>query len=171
MDVLPLYLWLWSVSLGVLNPLPLLPDGGHLMYYLWEWIGACLTPDNWSGSAVALQFSCMMSIAPSTMSPGLSANSSPIHAKEIQSFVRAVHGAIAVPVCYSPIQPGPLTLHRSGHPVEGLQRVELRHHFASLLRAGETYNDDDKGSSAICALFGLAFLAMCGLKSMAMCWL
>jgi regulator of sigma E protease len=34
-----LFLALISVSLGVLNllPLPLL-DGGHLMYYLWEWI-------------------------------------------------------------------------------------------------------------------------------------
>jgi regulator of sigma E protease len=34
-----LFLALVSVSLGVLNllPLPLL-DGGHLMYYLWEWI-------------------------------------------------------------------------------------------------------------------------------------
>ncbi len=34
-----LFLGLISVSLGVLNllPLPLL-DGGHLMYYLWEWI-------------------------------------------------------------------------------------------------------------------------------------
>ena len=34
-----LFLALISVSLGILNllPLPLL-DGGHLMYYLWEWI-------------------------------------------------------------------------------------------------------------------------------------
>lgn len=34
-----LFLGLMSVSLGVLNllPLPML-DGGHLMYYLWEWV-------------------------------------------------------------------------------------------------------------------------------------
>ena len=52
-----LFLALISVSLGVLNllPLPVL-DGGHLMYYLWEAspAGACLTP-GWTGcSAVAL---------------------------------------------------------------------------------------------------------------------
>lgn len=43
-----LFLALVSVSLGVLNllPLPVL-DGGHLMYYLWEWITGRGVSDAW----------------------------------------------------------------------------------------------------------------------------
>jgi regulator of sigma E protease len=42
------FLALISVSLGVLNllPLPVL-DGGHLMYYLWEWITGRGVSDVW----------------------------------------------------------------------------------------------------------------------------
>jgi regulator of sigma E protease len=43
-----LFLGLMSVSLGVLNllPLPML-DGGHLMYYLWEWVTGKPVSDAW----------------------------------------------------------------------------------------------------------------------------
>jgi len=43
-----LFLALISVSLGVLNllPLPVL-DGGHLMYYLWEAVTGRPVPDAW----------------------------------------------------------------------------------------------------------------------------
>lgn len=43
-----LFLGLMSVSLGVLNllPLPML-DGGHLMYYLWEWVTGHAVSDVW----------------------------------------------------------------------------------------------------------------------------
>ncbi len=43
-----LFLGLMSVSLGVLNllPLPML-DGGHLMYYLWEWVTGKAVSDAW----------------------------------------------------------------------------------------------------------------------------
>ena len=43
-----IFLALVSVSLGVLNllPLPVL-DGGHLMYYLWEWITGRGVSDAW----------------------------------------------------------------------------------------------------------------------------
>lgn len=62
-----LFLALISVSLGVLNllPLPVL-DGGHLMYYLWEWITGHGVSDAWmdrlqrGGVAILL---AMMSIA------------------------------------------------------------------------------------------------------------
>lgn len=62
-----LFLALISVSLGVLNllPLPVL-DGGHLMYYLWEWITGRGVSDIWmdrlqrGGVAILLG---MMSIA------------------------------------------------------------------------------------------------------------
>jgi regulator of sigma E protease len=62
-----LFLALISVSLGVLNllPLPVL-DGGHLMYYLWEWITGRGVSDAWMdrlqrvGVAILLG---MMSIA------------------------------------------------------------------------------------------------------------
>ena len=62
-----LFLALISVSLGVLNllPLPVL-DGGHLMYYLWEAITGRTVSDAWmeilqrGGVAVLL---CMMSVA------------------------------------------------------------------------------------------------------------
>ncbi len=62
-----LFLALISVSLGVLNllPLPVL-DGGHLMYYLWEGITGKAVPDAWmerlqrGGVAVLMM---MMSIA------------------------------------------------------------------------------------------------------------
>jgi regulator of sigma E protease len=42
------FLALISVSLGVLNllPLPVL-DGGHLMYYLWEWVTGKSLSDVW----------------------------------------------------------------------------------------------------------------------------
>jgi regulator of sigma E protease len=62
-----LFLALISVSLGVLNllPLPVL-DGGHLMYYLWEAVTGRTPSQAWmeglqrGGVAVLL---CMMSIA------------------------------------------------------------------------------------------------------------
>ena len=62
-----LFLALISVSLGVLNllPLPVL-DGGHLMYYLWEGVTGKTVPDAWmerlqrAGASVLL---LMMSIA------------------------------------------------------------------------------------------------------------
>jgi regulator of sigma E protease len=62
-----LFLALISVSLGVLNllPLPVL-DGGHLMYYLWEAVTGRSISDAWmerlqrGGVAVLL---VMMSIA------------------------------------------------------------------------------------------------------------
>ena len=61
------YLALISVSLGVLNllPLPVL-DGGHLMYYLWEGVTGNSVSDTWmeylqrGGVAV---LALMMSIA------------------------------------------------------------------------------------------------------------
>jgi regulator of sigma E protease len=61
------FLALVSVSLGVLNllPLPML-DGGHLMYYLFEWVTGRPVPDRWlerlqrGGIAVLL---VMMSVA------------------------------------------------------------------------------------------------------------
>jgi regulator of sigma E protease len=62
-----LFLALISVSLGVLNllPLPVL-DGGHLMYYLWEALTGRSVSQAWmeglqrGGVAVLL---CMMSVA------------------------------------------------------------------------------------------------------------
>jgi regulator of sigma E protease len=62
-----IFLAIISVSLGVLNllPLPIL-DGGHLMYYLWEGITGKAVPDAWmerlqrGGVAVLMM---MMSIA------------------------------------------------------------------------------------------------------------
>ncbi|MES2402659.1 MAG: RIP metalloprotease RseP [Pseudomonadota bacterium] len=62
-----LFLALISVSLGVLNllPLPVL-DGGHLMYYLWEAVTGRGVSDAWMGrlqrGGVALLL-CMMSVA------------------------------------------------------------------------------------------------------------
>lgn len=62
-----IFLALISVSLGVLNllPLPVL-DGGHLMYYLWEGVTGRAVTDLWTErlqrGGVALLF-CMMSIA------------------------------------------------------------------------------------------------------------
>jgi len=62
-----LFLALISVSLGVLNllPLPVL-DGGHLMYYLWEAVTGSSVSDAWMerlqrGGVAVLLF--MMSIA------------------------------------------------------------------------------------------------------------
>jgi regulator of sigma E protease len=45
------FLALISVSLGVFNllPLPVL-DGGHLMYYLWEYITGSPVSDAWMNS-------------------------------------------------------------------------------------------------------------------------
>jgi regulator of sigma E protease len=62
-----IFLALISVSLGVLNlmPLPVL-DGGHLMYYLWEGLTGRAVPDDWmrwlqqGGVAILM---AMMSIA------------------------------------------------------------------------------------------------------------
>jgi regulator of sigma E protease len=62
-----IFLALISVSLGILNllPLPVL-DGGHLMYYLWEGITGRAVPDDWmrwlqqGGIAILM---LMMSIA------------------------------------------------------------------------------------------------------------
>lgn len=62
-----LFLALISVSLGVLNllPLPVL-DGGHLMYYLWEAVTGRSVSDAWMGrlqrGGVAVLL-CMMSVA------------------------------------------------------------------------------------------------------------
>jgi regulator of sigma E protease len=62
-----IFLALISVSLGVLNllPLPVL-DGGHLMYYLWEGVTGKAVTDLWTErlqrGGVALLF-CMMFIA------------------------------------------------------------------------------------------------------------
>ena len=61
-----LFLALVSVSLGVLNllPLPVL-DGGHLMYYLWEWITGRGVSDAWmdrlqrGGVAILLGMMCI----------------------------------------------------------------------------------------------------------------
>jgi regulator of sigma E protease len=61
------FLALVSVSLGVLNllPLPVL-DGGHLVYYLWEWLTGRPVSDFWMDhlqrAGVAVLF-LMMSIA------------------------------------------------------------------------------------------------------------
>ncbi len=61
------FLALISVSLGVLNllPLPVL-DGGHLMYYLWEAVTGKSVSDAWMGrlqrGGVAVLL-CMMSVA------------------------------------------------------------------------------------------------------------
>jgi regulator of sigma E protease len=61
------FLALISVSLGVLNllPLPVL-DGGHLMYYLWEAVTGRSVSDAWMGrlqrGGVAVLL-CMMSVA------------------------------------------------------------------------------------------------------------
>jgi regulator of sigma E protease len=62
-----IFLALISVSLGVLNllPLPVL-DGGHLMYYLWEGLTGRTVPDDWmqwlqKGGVAILML--MMSIA------------------------------------------------------------------------------------------------------------
>jgi regulator of sigma E protease len=61
------FLALVSVSLGVLNllPLPVL-DGGHLVYYLWEWLSGRPVSDFWMDhlqrAGVAVLF-LMMSIA------------------------------------------------------------------------------------------------------------
>ncbi len=60
------FLALVSVSLGVLNllPLPVL-DGGHLMYYLWEWITGRGVSDAWmdrlqrGGVAILLGMMCI----------------------------------------------------------------------------------------------------------------
>ncbi|SFB97512.1 site-2 protease. Metallo peptidase. MEROPS family M50B [Polaromonas sp. OV174] len=60
------FLALISVSLGVLNllPLPVL-DGGHLMYYLWEWITGRGVSDVWmdrlqrAGVAILLGMMCI----------------------------------------------------------------------------------------------------------------
>ena len=62
-----LFLALISVSLGVLNllPLPVL-DGGHLMYYLWEGITGHAVSDAWMGRLQRVGISLllvMMSIA------------------------------------------------------------------------------------------------------------
>jgi len=62
-----LFLALISVSLGVLNllPLPVL-DGGHLMYYLWEAATGRAVSEAWMGrlqrGGVAVLL-CMMSVA------------------------------------------------------------------------------------------------------------
>ena len=61
-----LFLALISISLGVLNllPLPVL-DGGHLMYYVWEWISGKPVSDGWMermqrvGFAILLVMMCV----------------------------------------------------------------------------------------------------------------
>lgn len=61
-----IFLALISVSLGVLNllPLPVL-DGGHLMYYLWEWVTGRGVSDVWmdrlqrGGAAILLGMMCI----------------------------------------------------------------------------------------------------------------
>jgi regulator of sigma E protease len=60
------FLALVSVSLGILNllPLPVL-DGGHLMYYLWEWVTGRGVSDAWmdrlqrGGVAILLGMMCI----------------------------------------------------------------------------------------------------------------
>jgi regulator of sigma E protease len=60
------FLAMVSVSLGVLNllPLPVL-DGGHLMYYLWEWVTGRGVSDAWmdrlqrGGVAILLGMMCI----------------------------------------------------------------------------------------------------------------
>ena len=89
------------------------------------------------------------------MSPGLSANFYQFMQKQFNHFkVRAV-SAIAAGLLFAHAAwaVDPFTVRDIR--VEGLQRVEPGTIFASLpFRVGETYNDD-KGSSAIRALFGL----------------
>ena len=89
------------------------------------------------------------------MSPGLSANSNLFMQKQFNQFkVRAVC-AIAAGLLFANAAwaVDPFTV--KDIRVEGLQRVEPGTIFASLpFRVGETYNDE-KGSSAIRALFGL----------------
>jgi len=89
------------------------------------------------------------------MSSGLSANPNQFMQKQINQFkVRAVC-AIAAGLFFvnTAWAVDPFTVRDIR--VEGLQRVEPGTIFASLpFRVGETYNDD-KGSSAIRALFGL----------------
>ena len=89
------------------------------------------------------------------MSPGLSANSNLFMQKQFNQFkVRAVC-AIAAGFLFANTAwaVDPFTV--KDIRVEGLQRVEPGTIFASLpFHVGETYNDE-KGSSAIRALFGL----------------
>ncbi|MBI3230880.1 MAG: site-2 protease family protein, partial [Burkholderiales bacterium] len=55
------FLALISVSLGVLNllPLPVL-DGGHLVYYLWEWITGRPVSDFWTENLQRAGFAVLM---------------------------------------------------------------------------------------------------------------
>jgi len=89
------------------------------------------------------------------MSPGLWANFNQFMQKQFNQFkVRAVCAVVAgLFFANTAWAVDPFTV--KDIRVEGLQRVEPGTIFASLpFRAGETYNDD-KGSSAIRALFGL----------------
>jgi len=55
------FLALISISLGVLNllPLPVL-DGGHLMYYLWELVAGRPVSDAWVGRLQKVGFAVLM---------------------------------------------------------------------------------------------------------------
>ncbi|MDB5884118.1 MAG: surface antigen [Polaromonas sp.] len=89
------------------------------------------------------------------MSPGLSANFYQFMQKQFNHFkVRAVCAiAAGLMFAHAAWAVDPFTVRDIR--VEGLQRVEPGTIFASLpFRVGETYNDD-KGTSAIRALFGL----------------
>ncbi|MDI9333671.1 MAG: RIP metalloprotease RseP [Cytophagales bacterium] len=58
-----LFLGLMSVSLGVLNllPLPML-DGGHLMYYLWEWVTGRAVSELWLDRLQRAGFAILISL-------------------------------------------------------------------------------------------------------------
>ncbi len=89
------------------------------------------------------------------MSPGLWANSNHFMQKQFNRFKVRAFSAIAAGLFFvnTAWAVDPFTVRDIR--VEGLQRVEPGTIFASLpFRVGETYNDD-KGSTAIRALFGL----------------
>jgi regulator of sigma E protease len=55
------FLALVSLSIGLMNllPIPLL-DGGHLMYYLWEWGTGMRPSPQWLERLQALGLSCVL---------------------------------------------------------------------------------------------------------------
>jgi hypothetical protein len=164
------FLALISVSLGVLNllPLPVL-DGGHLMYYLWEGVTGKSVSDAWmerlqrGGVACSCSHDVYRSFQRYLPIPRLNfwpylpshIGFSSIHEKTHQSLWRAHrlcrcrHG-ICAKAAWA-LEPFKVQDIR----VEGLQRVEPGTIFASMpLRVGDDYNDD-KGAAAIRALFAL----------------
>ncbi len=164
------YLALISVSLGVLNllPLPVL-DGGHLMYYLWEGVTGKSVSDTWmeylqrGGVAV---LALMMSIAlfndihpvPCQTSGRIClaiSASVPFMKKHITRLGVRTASAVAAMVFVANAAWALEPFKVQDIRVEGLQRVEPGTIFASMpLRVGDDYNDD-KGAAAIRALFAL----------------